>query len=162
VALHEAKLLRGVICTTTDGLVRAAGIEDVAEIHGAIDKIRCLHCREHHPAPQEYGNRPPPCPACGGATRPDMVLFGEQLPRQPRARAASWVYGGGSLLVLGADLTRPPIHRIPEEMMKEGGRTIGVGSVERGAITRVRGLWLGGDVETLLPALVDEVVVDRG
>ena len=87
-----------------------------------------------------------------------MVLFGEQLPRMPRQRAAAWVYGGGSLLVLGADLTRPPIHRIPEEMMQEGGRTIAMGKVERGAIARVRGIHLGGDVATLLPTLALEVL----
>jgi NAD-dependent deacetylase len=156
--LHRAGLVRGVISTTTDGLVRSLGIQSVAEIHGAIDRLRCVECHGRAPAPEVLTDQTPICDRCGGKMRPDMVLFGETLPRAPRQRAASWVYGGGSLLVLGADLTRPPIHRIPEEMMQEGGKCIAIGEVELGAVLRVRGIHLGADLEITLGALVREVL----
>lgn len=155
-ALSGAGLLRGVMCTTTDGLVRSSGVERVAELFGAIDRLRCESCRQRQDAPAAYDGAPV-CVHCGGATRPDMVLFGEELPRGPREKTASWVYGGGSLLVLGADLTRPPIHRIPEEMMQEGGRTIALGDVEVGAVRRVRGIHIPGDLGETLPELTSRL-----
>lgn len=155
-ALAGAGKLRGVICTTTDGLVRASGVENVAELFGAIDRLRCEGCRARGlVSPEGFEGAPPVCGACGGRLRPDMVLFGEAMPRQPRELAASWVYGGRALLSLGADLTRPPIHRIPEEMFQEGGLTIALGEVEPGVVGRVRGLHLEGEIEALLPSLVE-------
>lgn len=45
------------------------------------------------------------CLVCGGALKPDVVFFGENVPR-PRVEAAfSWVEGARSLLVLGSSLS---------------------------------------------------------
>ena len=156
-SLVSAGKVRGVVCTTTDGLVRRCGVEKVAELYGAIDKLRCVECRARS-AVDSYAGAPPICQACGGRLRPDMVLFGEEISRRPRELAAGWVYGGRSLLALGADLTRPPVHRIPDEMFQEGGTVISVGEVEAGAIARVRGIALTGPMDRVLPRLVEAVL----
>jgi NAD-dependent deacetylase len=159
--LHEHGLLRGVISTTTDGLLRLCGLPRVAELYGAIDRLRCTACAWRGEAGASFQGGPPTCQRCAAPLRPDMVLFGESLPRAPRAQAAQWVYGGGCLLVLGADLTRPPMHRVPEEMLQEGGLTLGLGAnVRRGAVERVRGLYLGEDMAAL-PSLVDAALALR-
>lgn len=65
-----------------DGLHAAAGSREVLELHGNIRRARCARCevRESLDAlPREQ--RPPVCRACGGAMRPDVVLFGEMLPK---------------------------------------------------------------------------------
>ncbi len=158
VRLFDAGLVRGVICTTTDGLVRQSGIDKVAELYGAIDRLRCTACTKRAPAPEVMAYPAPRCAYCGAATRPDMVLFEETMPRRPRERAAQWVYGGGSVLSLGAVLTRPPIHRIPEEMLQEGGRTVALDPVKPGAVLRVRGIHLPGDINDVLPTLVEQTL----
>lgn len=43
--------------------------------------------------------------ACGGPYKPDIVYFGESVPRERVARAYSMVDGAGALLVLGSSLT---------------------------------------------------------
>jgi NAD-dependent deacetylase len=154
--LHRAGKLRGVVTSTTDGLVRMSGVDRVAELFGAIDRVRCTECRQRQNAPSRFEG-PPACAECGAETRPDLCLFGEEMPRAPRELSAGWVYGGGGLLVLGADLTRPPIHRIPEEMMQEGGRTIALGGVEVAAVRRVRGIHIPGDLNHLLPDLASRL-----
>lgn len=158
--LQKRGLLRGVIVTTTDGLLRSIGIERSAELFGAIDRVRCEECRWRGEIDRVEARKIPVCARCGGELRPDMVLFGEMMPRAPREKAASMVYGGGSLLVLGADITRPPLHRIPEEMMQEGGKTIALGCADPGAVRRVRGI-VGGAVGEL-PALFRCVVASMG
>lgn len=65
-----------------DGLHQRAGSPQVTELHGSAFRTRCTDpaC----PLPpfddtQSY-NTVPLCPRCGSALRPDVVLFGENLP----------------------------------------------------------------------------------
>ncbi len=46
-----------------------------------------------------------PCPACGGPLKPDVVFFGENVPKDRVARAYALVDGAGALLVAGSSLT---------------------------------------------------------
>ncbi len=45
------------------------------------------------------------CPACGGILKPDIVYFGESVPKERVARAFGMVDDAGALLVLGTSLT---------------------------------------------------------
>ena len=47
--LQSAGLLRGVITQNVDGLHQAAGTRDVLELHGGLDRVRCLHCEARYP-----------------------------------------------------------------------------------------------------------------
>jgi NAD-dependent SIR2 family protein deacetylase len=44
------------------------------------------------------------CEACGGVLKPDVVYFGENVPRQRVEQAYSWVDAATTLLVLGSSL----------------------------------------------------------
>jgi NAD-dependent deacetylase len=83
-----ARLGAPVITQNIDGLHQAAGSEVVAELHGSALHAVCLgaHCPWRVPVDPGEGARPEDhgvpaaCPRCGAATRPDVVLFDEQLP----------------------------------------------------------------------------------
>lgn len=45
------------------------------------------------------------CLACGGVLKPDVVFFGENVPRDRLATAFSWLEEASALLVLGSSLT---------------------------------------------------------
>ena len=45
-ALRAAGLIDGVITQNVDGLHQAAGTPDVVELHGSLDRVVCLSCRE--------------------------------------------------------------------------------------------------------------------
>jgi NAD-dependent SIR2 family protein deacetylase len=49
--------------------------------------------------------RVPPCPACGGTLKPDVVFFGENVPAPRVDRAWGMLEAADSLLVLGSSLT---------------------------------------------------------
>ena len=85
-----------------------------------------------------------------------MVLYEESMPIAPRHRAAQWVYGGRTLLILGANIRKPPMRNIPLEMRQEGGNILAIGEVDPKMLKRVRGLWLKGGIERWLPALIAE------
>ena len=83
-----ARLGAPVITQNIDGLHQAAGSEIVAELHGSALQAVCLgpECRWRAPVEPGAGSRaedhgiPAACPDCGEPTRPDVVLFDENLP----------------------------------------------------------------------------------
>jgi NAD-dependent SIR2 family protein deacetylase len=136
--LERAGVLRGVITQNVDGLHGAAGTRAVIDLHGRLADVVCLACRRISPrdelqrrltalnpgfaaAPQVEtapdgdavlasveGFRLAACTGCGGALKPDVVFFGENVPRGRVARAYELVdalEGAGALLVAGSSLT---------------------------------------------------------
>jgi NAD-dependent deacetylase len=64
-----------------DGLHRAAGSEQVIDIHGDVHSLRCTRC-SWNTRVSDYAALPacPRCPSCDAVIRPEVVLFGEMLP----------------------------------------------------------------------------------
>jgi len=133
-ALEERGALAGVITQNVDGLHRAAGSRRVVELHGALASVRCLECGatsaraalqerllarnpgwlEQAPALAPDGDADldgervagfavEDC-ACGGPLKPDVVLFGENVPAQVVAAAWNLFDEGQALLVIGSSL----------------------------------------------------------
>jgi NAD-dependent deacetylase len=69
------------ITQNVDGLHRMAGSQNVLELHGNIQRVRCSVCGTFAEDWQELDNEVPHCKLCGGLLRPDVVWFGEPLPR---------------------------------------------------------------------------------
>ncbi len=69
------------ITQNVDGLHRMAGSEKLLELHGNIQRVRCADCHTFAEAWEEDLESVPRCRECGGLLRPDVVWFGEALPR---------------------------------------------------------------------------------
>lgn len=63
---------------------------------------------------------PPVCDHCGGALKPDVVLFGESVPKSRVDRAFSIVDASQMLLVLGSSLTVYSGYRFAERAVATG------------------------------------------
>lgn len=71
-----------VLTQNVDGFHRAAGSKQVIDIHGDVHLLECTTCRYQKTVEDYSGLQiPPACPECGDLVRPDVVLFGEMLPR---------------------------------------------------------------------------------
>jgi len=75
------------ITQNVDGLHQRAGSDRVIELHGNITRVRCSHGCGLVTAWEEVPGHLPLCPKCGANLRPDVVWFGESLPR-PELEAA--------------------------------------------------------------------------
>ena len=84
IAMLQHHLDRVMVFTqNVDGLHRAAGSEEIVEIHGNLQGLACTVCAHEEVAGDMSGREiPPRCPACGGVLRPKVVLFGEALPEE--------------------------------------------------------------------------------
>jgi NAD-dependent deacetylase len=70
------------ITQNIDGLHRMAGNQNVLELHGNIQRVRCSECYLFTETWDDDTESVPQCSACGGLLRPDVVWFGESLPRE--------------------------------------------------------------------------------
>lgn len=69
------------ITQNVDGLHRMAGSLNVIELHGNIQRVRCADCGSIAETWVDDVGSMPTCVKCGGFLRPDVVWFGESLPR---------------------------------------------------------------------------------
>src|SRR5205807_9111186 len=64
-----------------DGLHRAAGSQNVLELHGNLRRVRCTGCTYRDDRGLEALADLPHCGECGQMLRPDIVWFHEMLPQ---------------------------------------------------------------------------------
>lgn len=86
-----------VLTQNIDGYHRAAGSQNVIDIHGDMHSLRCTACdyRRSVDAANVAGlTIPPACPRCGQLVRPDVVLFGELLPAEKVERLMAELAAG--------------------------------------------------------------------
>jgi NAD-dependent deacetylase len=69
------------ITQNVDGLHRMAGSPRVVELHGNLQRVKCASCGQQAEDWEEAQADVPRCNVCGGLLRPDVVWFGESLPR---------------------------------------------------------------------------------
>jgi len=70
------------ITQNVDGLHRMAGNLNIHELHGNIQRVRCSDCRTYTETWGDDTDSVPRCEKCNGLLRPDVVWFGEALPRE--------------------------------------------------------------------------------
>lgn len=69
------------ITQNVDGLHHMAGSRHLLELHGNIQRVRCSQCGRFAEDWPDGEEEVPQCSVCGGLLRPDVVWFGEALPR---------------------------------------------------------------------------------
>ena len=89
-----------VLTQNVDSLHHLAGSRNLIEIHGSLHRLRCTECPHTRSVPDFAGLQiPPPCPLCGGVLRPNVVLFGEELPPRAIERLEAILANGLDLIV---------------------------------------------------------------
>jgi NAD-dependent SIR2 family protein deacetylase len=133
-AWEAAGMLSHLVTQNVDGLHQRAGSRAVIDLHGRLDVVVCLSCRdrtsraglqeriaaanEHWRADAAVGPDgdadvdgsiissflPPRCERCGGLLKPDVVFFGENVPPDRYACAREALAASHALLVAGSSL----------------------------------------------------------
>lgn len=75
------------ITQNIDSLHQKAGSRAVLELHGNINRAKCTRDGQTFSPWNETEAFPLYCPSCDGLLRPDVVWFGEALPRETMANA---------------------------------------------------------------------------
>lgn len=126
--LEKAGLLRSVITQNIDGLHQRAGSLRVHEVHGHMREATCIHCYRVVPAEsliEEFlaEGQVPRC-TCGGVMKPNVILFGEQLPLNALTAARQDTRACDLMLVIGSSLTVEPVSDLPLMALGHGAKLI--------------------------------------
>jgi NAD-dependent deacetylase len=155
--LERRGLLEGVVTQNIDRLHRAAGSREVVEVHGSIETSACRECDATYDLEGVNdlfdGEGIARCESCGGAVKPDVVLFGEMLPEAAMRQAQELAARAELMLCVGSSLIVHPVAGLPELTKASGGN---LAIVTKGA-TPYDGdavLKLEGEVDEELNAVV--------
>lgn len=107
-ALERAGKLSAVVTQNIDGLHQAAGSKNVLELHGTVHSNHCVKCLKRYGLDAIMQSEGVPRCKCGGVIKPDVVLYGEQLPQSAVHGAIEAIYQSDCLIVGGTSLTVYP------------------------------------------------------
>jgi NAD-dependent deacetylase len=157
--LSQLGILGTVITQNIDGLHQRAGSPDVVEFHGGSG-FTCMRCgKAAHVGESElraaHAGRAPRHD-CGGIVRPDVVLFGEEIPSEAVRRARVAMTGASSLLVVGTSAQVYPAAGLPDLARARGAPILEI-NVEDTALTPLVSVSLRGPAGEILPWVVRDV-----
>lgn len=148
VELELAGRVDGIVTQNVDGLHLRAGSLRVVDLHGTMDTVRCLQCGQSYArssiaaritadnawldAPEAVQLSPdgdvhvenvdafivPECSVCGGILKPDVVFFGEFVPKEKFAEASALIQRADALLIAGSSLVVNSGIRLLEQALR--------------------------------------------
>ncbi len=160
--LEAAGFLKTLITQNIDELHQKAGSRRVIEVHGHLREATCIRCYQKVPAAPHLeaflrDGTIPRCARCGGVLKPDIILFGEQLPARAFLMAQQEARRSDVFLVAGSSLEVAPAGDLPILAKAHGARLILI-NLSPTAADRYADIRIWGDVAEVLPRLVDAVL----
>jgi NAD-dependent deacetylase len=124
--LERRGLVEGVITQNIDRLHRAGGSRNVVEVHGSIETSTCTRCATAYGLDEVDalfdGDGVAICASCGGAVKPDVILFGEMLSESAMADARDLAERAELMICVGSSLAVYPVAGLPQLTLERGGR----------------------------------------
>ena len=140
--------IRTLVTQNVDGLHQEAGSKSVIDLHGRLDRVVCMSCKDsisrvqmdvflkelnpHITKDESVEFTPdgdaevegtenfivPSCPRCNGVYKPDVVFFGESVPSDRVELALNLLEGSDVLLVAGTSMTVNSGYRFAKQASK--------------------------------------------
>mmetsp|Transcript_24553 Transcript_24553/g.39406 ORF Transcript_24553/g.39406 Transcript_24553/m.39406 type:complete len:360 (-) Transcript_24553:125-1204(-) len=123
--LAEKKVLLRNFTQNIDTLEFGAKIpkDKVVQAHGGFSSARCIKCGLSYSPEfvrkEIFADKVPRCSKCSGLVKPDIVFFGESLPKRFHRLSAEDMPKCDLLLVLGTSLQVHPFAGLVDEVDKE-------------------------------------------
>ena len=160
--LEEAGRIRSIVTQNIDALHHKAGSKKVIEMHGTLRTLSCTQCFRQADATQylkafvEQGELPH-CTACNGLMKPDVILFGEQLPQRAWYDAQRECRQCDLILVAGSSLEVLPVAGLPMQAIDRGAHLVILNNARTYLNVRAD-VVIQEDIASALPAIAEEVL----
>jgi len=156
--LEKRGFLHAVITQNIDMLHARAGSKCIYELHGHLREATCTHCFTVYagePILQQFleDRQIPRCPACGGVIKPNVILFGEQLPFAELQAAQKAARHADLMLIVGSSLEVAPASDLPNQTLRHGGRLVII-NIEPTHLDHLASVVLHADAAEILPEVV--------
>ncbi|GAB4502720.1 MAG: NAD-dependent protein deacylase Cob2 [Anaerolineales bacterium] len=160
--LESRGLLQTILTQNIDILHQKAGSRRVIELHGTLSTLSCTQCyRQFNSADfLDAFLRDailPHCPVCGALLKPDVILFGEQLPQKALDFAQREARQCDLMIVAGSSLEVLPVAGLPMQAIDRGAHLIILNNSPTYLSVRAD-INIYADVAAVLPAIVEETL----
>jgi NAD-dependent deacetylase len=159
--LEKMGKLDCIITQNVDMLHTRAGSKNVIEIHGTMRTASCMSCGRKMSSGEmmrmvlKARALPPNCD-CGGIIKPDVVMFGEQLPPEALSRSMEYASRCDLMLAVGSSLVVYPVASLPSIAKRSGAKLVIV-SIDPTSYDKMADVVIHGKVGEILPQIVDKV-----
>lgn len=155
---ERAGFQKTILTQNIDGLHQKAGSSRVIELHGTLRTLTCSQCYEQYPAddflrPFIAEGTIPHCTKCRAVLKPDVILFGEQLPQLAWQEAQRAARQCDLMLVAGSSLEVLPVAGLPIQALDRGAHLIVINNTPTYLNVRAD-IVISEDVATILPEIM--------
>jgi NAD-dependent deacetylase len=160
--LEKAGRIGSIITQNIDILHQKAGANKVVELHGTMQTLTCTECYDKEQTARHLdefiqSGKMPHCQKCGGILKPDVILFGEQLPQAAWFAAQQEARKCDLMLVIGSSLEVLPVAGLPMQALDHGAHLIIVNNAPTYINVRAD-VVIQEDVSEVIPAIVEKVL----
>ena len=160
--LEKAGRISSIITQNIDVLHQKAGSKTVIEMHGTMQTLTCTQCYHCVDAAQYLGpfvekGEIPLCPKCGQILKPDVILFGEQLPQAAWFKAQREARECDLMLIAGSSLEVLPVAGLPMQALDRGAHLIIINNTPTYLNVRAD-ITILEDVSMIIPAITERVL----
>lgn len=154
--------IRSIATQNIDMLHQKAGTKNVIEMHGTLATLSCTGCFQQVEAspylkPFVEKGELPHCPKCGAVLKPDVILFGEQLPQKAWLEAQRASRACDLMLIAGSSLEVLPVAGLPMQALDRGVHLLIINNTPTYLDVRADAV-MQGDVAEIIPAIADQVL----
>ncbi len=144
------------ITQNVDNLHRMAGSQNLLELHGNIQRVHCAGCYTFTETWEDDSEAVPRCKVCGGLLRPDVVWFGEALPRDQLEAAVEAARSCEVFFSIGTSGVVQPAASLAFAAHNRGAVVVEI-NAEATPLTPKADYFLQGKSGEILPQLVQAV-----
>jgi len=154
--LEHLGFLDAVITQNVDGLHQIAGNSNVIEYHGNHRRLICPRCSAKIPFSEDLAviSPFPTCDHCGEPLKPDVVLFGEQIPFSEAARASEAARGCRILMIIGTSGVVYPAAELPYTAHSCGAKVVEINVSPTPFTSSICDYFLEGSASDILPRVM--------
>lgn len=154
--------LRTIVTQNIDALHQKAGSRHVIEMHGSLRTLSCTNCFRQVDSgpflkPYIEEGKLPQCLNCNGILKPDVILFGEQLPQAAWHEAQRAARQCDLMVVAGSSLEVLPVAGLPMQALDRGAHLIIINNTPTYLNVRADVVILD-DVATTIPEIAKRVL----
>ena len=158
---ERAGRVQTVITQNIDALHQKAASQHVIEMHGTLRTLSCTNCFRQVEAdpflrPYIETGKIPQCLSCNEILKPDVILFGEQLPHSAWYAAQRAARQCDLMVVAGSSLEVLPVAGLPMQALDRGAHLIIINNTPTYLNVRADVVILD-DVATTIPEIAKRV-----
>jgi len=155
--LEKLGYLKCIITQNVDNLHQDAGSKVVIEYHGNARRLICLSCGKKYRSSEISLNVLPPTCICSGILKPDVVFFGEPIPKDVRMEAERQAKICDLMLVIGTSAIVAPASYLPIMAKENGATLIGINPEETSLTRTIADYSIRKSATVVLPSTIKAI-----